>query len=334
MCDFRLRLVTIIWIVLAMIMLPICIWALYQHIKSQKQKPLANVLHILIISVYICTIIALIGTILQGFTLCSTASEAAFGFITPFWFVQQMGWTCQWAFVIAILFLRLHYVFKGSSYGLSKYTIISFSIIYITFVFSILLAFIGLSGIRVLFLLSYLLYIIVTITFSIYLPILFIRKLIQVNTAAMKNQMELSSPSASGESKSKSKNKSESSKNEKRKQNLFLTVITKCAILTIVSIISTWIVFVCSILYNVFQIQNNSILMSIWSIALVMDINTNFICIMLSNTYCKTQYTYICGRLDKVCRSCCLSGNAQVDNKINKTEKELSSYMETTANSK
>ena len=65
----------------------------------------------------------------------------------------------------------------------------------------------------------------------------------------------------------------------------------------------------------------------IWEFSQMMDIITNFLCIMLSSAFFSKYYFCICGGLDNCIRSCC----STITNKTSSMETQLSSYMNETS---
>eukprot|EP01084_Bolivina_argentea_P058722 107211_1 len=294
MCNLTWKILQMSLGTLGFIILPLAVWCLHQHIRYQKKNVSPKKLYRLSIAVYICTIIGSISAVVQGFTWCSDLSSWI-----PFlsWVLQQIAWTSQWIFLIGLLFSRVHIVFKGSVYALSKPTIVSFSIIYFIFIGSIVFGFFAMfSGLTFLFFVSYFLGLASGLIMAIYLPILFIYKLVQINKRTIKNNTEFSGSSSPTSCSSSVKSTSNHSKRNvsrmDKKKDAFSSIIRKCVILTIISLISTWTVFVCVVMS--FSGISGTGLWIIWTIALIGDIYTNFCCVMLTNSFCGKYYGYLC----------------------------------------
>eukprot|EP01084_Bolivina_argentea_P058723 107212_1 len=300
----------IIWGVMALLVFAPCIWCLYTHIKYQKENPAPKIVYLLSISLYIFTLIASISASFLSFTVCTNIPMVL---LNTTWRLSQIAWTLQWTTLIALLFARLYFVFIGSYCALSRCTINIFIIFYSSLLFLIFISVIcAVFNKPNFFYVGYVLILIIGIGLSIYLPILFINKLITVSKHVNSADLTVTK------------------KENQKKSSIFITVITKCTILTMVSVLSTWSVFFSVILMFIFGVKGFAV-GAVWVTAYVMDINTHFLCIMLTNSFCDKYYGYLCGKLDKLCRSCVKAhDNEPTENKGNsKTVEELSSYIET-----
>ena len=231
---------------------------------------------------------------------------------------------------------RVKTVFHGSAYQLSKCSIYSFRIIYVTVGVGAMSGFAGLFIHPLLYAIGYMFGFLCAMFLAIYLPSLFIYKLYQINNNMMKanmtNDESNSAPSRTRtRSVSRSKPQSQRGNND---TNAISTVIRKCIILTMTSSISTMTNFVCLIIATfVYGNVPGFNLLVIWGYTLILDLNSNFICVMLSNSFCDDYYLKMCGYIER-----CLCEN---DNDIPmltslgsfsprppKPEIELSSYIE------
>ena len=170
---------------------------------------------------------------------------------------------------------------------------------------------------------------------SIYLPSLFIYKLSQVNDKAMKSNNE---ESKTATSKSKSSSSSTTKSSEAMANKTILTVIRKCIILTISNLISTGSIFIC-VLLATFVYGDNFNLLIVWAYTLILDLHSNFICVMLSNSFYDKHYKKLCHGIERCAFDgllCLGNRNAPIVSRVgsvspqNGPEMELSSYMEST----
>ena len=127
--------------------------------------------------------------------------------------------------------------------------------------------------------------------------------------------------------------------NESEKKKM-LAVIRKCTILTIFSMLTTFTVFI----VGMTQIINGEAtfeLNVLWGYVIILDVNSNFICVILSNSFCDNSYLNLCGCIDNCVRKCCINDGGEASRERlgsmspqSNPEKELSSYMGTTKQKK
>ena len=179
----------------------------------------------------------------------------------------------------------------------------------------------------VIYAIAYALAIFLALVLAIYLPSLFMYKLYQINKKVMKSQAETSRTNSMT-------NKSSVGRVTRRTtdingDNAILTVIRKCTILTIFSLLSTWSIFIC-VMIAIFGKINTGILI-FWGYALTLDAVANFMCVMLSNSFCDDYYVKWCGWIDSCVGKCCFKDEDRVrvgSVSPKSAEKELSSWME------
>lgn len=219
---------------------------------------------------------------------------------------------------------RVKIVFHGSAYQLSKCTIYSFWILYSIQVIATLVGFAGLTFvIPILFGIGWTLGSTVTIIFAIFFPSLFISKLNQINKKTEKS-MSPRSPTVSVTKSSKGDKSMGDNDKIQQQENSFLILIRKCTILTILSLISSWVVYICGFMEILYP--RNFELGVVWGYAVIMDVNSNLLCIMLSNTFSHECYMKVFGCIDKcVAKNCCRD--------VDVVNNGLSSYIETTKTS-
>ena len=138
--------------------------------------------------------------------------------------------------------------------------------------------------------------------------------------------METNEPSrVRSQSKSTTRSKSGSpgtgNNVQQKQQNTFLILIRKCTILTILSLISSCVVFVGGIM-NMLDLDDFNWKV-IWGYSIILDVNSNLLCIMLSNTFGHEYYIKALGCIDKCVEDNCCTTQTRL-------ESELSGYMEET----
>eukprot|EP00483_Globobulimina_turgida_P012102 UN12124 len=82
-----------------------------------------------------------------------------------------------------------------------------------------------------------------------------------------------------------------------------LSIITKNTILALISILSTILNGI--ILFIAWNHSSNLPLWYFKDFCFVLEIYTNFICILLTYRHFKKQYVTFCGFMDRRCKSCC-----------------------------
>ena len=158
-------------------------------------------------------------------------------------------------------------IFIDSNYEVSRQATIIFGVNYCIVIICAILGFGAfIVGINDVYLACYIIGFVAGLGLAIYLPILFMYKLYQVN--------------------------------EKHGDQNILKVIRKCAILTVFSLISTVIIFVCAILESVNVFEDSYAFNAFWGYMVILDVNTNFLCIMFANKFFNKYYIQICGCLD------------------------------------
>eukprot|EP01084_Bolivina_argentea_P078149 141784_1 len=179
----------------------------------------------------------------------------------------------QFYLLLLIMFLRLYYVFHNSPLKLSKITTYSYILIYI--LLPILIIFTLSLGLNHTLFVTF-----VTISFVLFvililsIIILFIAKLVRVYKYCA-NDEEL------------------------------MDAVTKTTILTLVSILVTLLIPTHSLLREPFDFEYGSWFYFLGNVFTILDIFTNFLCIVMSYKYFDSYYYYICGCLDTQCKSLC-----------------------------
>ena len=223
--------------------------------------------------------------------------------------------------------IRVKVVFHGSAYQLSKCAIYSFYTFYGVITASALMGFIGLivKEWALMFEIGFAIGSLSTWMLAMYLPSLFVYKLHQIN-----KKVKITTNA----SKSKRSDGSESN------EGGILAVMRKCTILTMFSLITTWCCLIGGILEIIFGSKFN--ILVFWHYSIILDVCSNFIGLMLSNSFCDDYYRKICGCIER----CLFDGNC-CKNEVNANAfrvgsvspssgpaMELSAYMESTQTTK
>eukprot|EP01084_Bolivina_argentea_P273438 465779_1 len=316
-----------IYVLLAVFVLPFAVYCLVNHCRHHQTTNIPKSLHRSTIVVYACTITGLTSSILQV-TDCMDVSTHIKNSV---WYFKSVSWILQTTIFLQLLFSRVHRVFDGSAYKLSKCTTLTFKTLYVLLVVCIIGALFGMvayymfeiNGVWILYAACYALGLLLTITLGTYLPVLLITKLILVNnTMQMMQQMEISIPSTSS---------THNISTITNKDTQLLRVVRKCAILSSISLISLFSVFMCVIIATVSGSSN--VLLITWGGSIIIDMDTTFLCVMLSNRLYNTQYMIICGWLDNCFRrNCCHFKHNQVMMDLPET-KQFSSKSELSSKS-
>ena len=222
---------------------------------------------------------------------------------------------------------RVRIVFHASAYELSKCAVYSFYIAYSIVITCVIIGFAGLYITPLVFEIGFALGAFGLMSLAVYLPSLFVYKLSQINK------------------KVKAVNKHNSSQERGNAADRgILAVIRKVAILTVFSMVSAWSAFLGGMLEIIVGGKFNVLVF--WGYAIIMDMNINFICVMLSNSFCEGYYMKICAfvGIEDCVKKCCFDdggddtkkrsriGSVSPESKSSYTsnpEKELSSYMDT-----
>lgn len=211
-------------------------------------------------------------------------------------------------------------MFDGSAYQLSKCAIYSFNIFYIIITASAIMGFIGLTFHPLIFEIGFAIGSLSTWILAMYLPSLFIYKLYQINKKV--NMV-----------KNRNNNESESS------ERGILAVMKKCTILTIFSLITTWSVVIGGVMEIIVGSKFNVLVF--WGYAIILDVNSNFVSVILSNSFCNDYYLKLCGPIERcIFDQLCCKNNNDIGERVGSVSPqsspamELSAYMESTQTTK
>ena len=265
------------------------LWLVYQYAKSMKSEQNQTLKH-MGFTLFSMQMMYCMVTGSKDFVWAFT-SDCVFGIellkgscvVTIMLFVSRFLYFAQYAVMISLLFYRLKVVFDGTAYELSQCTKWTF---YIMCLMSIL------PGIRASLLLDWsgrysligtiltVLCIVMALSIIIFLTFLFVTKLIAVNKHCDGTQPN--------------------------DENKMLSAITKQCILTLTSIASLLLFGTMFLLYYTTGLLVSSIHANfIYALLSLIDVWTNFSCILLTYRSFNEYYTKMCGCWDAKCKQLC-----------------------------
>eukprot|EP01084_Bolivina_argentea_P067230 122478_1 len=263
-------------IIVFSLLVVLVIWTLYKYILFRKHAKMSKLLYFIGLSFYVILLILFITAVAMSFFVCRVERSS------PLWkqlyAVYALELATHWNSLIILLFFRLYYCFKSSSFGLSNLSIMTFVMLYLIFIGSIFASPYSDFAYTVVFLC------IPTIVF--YVSFLFIFKLRQIN----QNQS-----------------------NENGQQ--MLSTITKFTVLSICAITSTVLLAIMILLITLLLPKNMFLTITTNSLFMI-DLVTNFTCISLSYRFNEKYYLFICGVMDKCCRRCCGNNVSSVQHEL------------------
>lgn len=273
MCSIEIRTFSVVYAIWSTVFVLLLLWILHKYINHHKETEMPKILHICGILFYIFSIAATVSGIAMGLSFCKDPWSQSFQI--P-WLIFALFYALHWNAVIIFYFLRLYYVFQSSILKLSNLSIGIFIAGYASFILSLSIGIIArvsayeyTSGIclGIAF--------ISAVSISMYISVMFIVKLFQVN------------------------------RNETKNDNgaILLSTMTKCTILAVVSVTTSLILTLFQAVAGALFVYSDGIRI-IYNSLVLMDIFTNIICMTLSYKFTDKYYTKICGRLDSRCRLC------------------------------
>ena len=267
------------------------LWLIYQYtcksMKSEQNKTLKNLGFTLFSIQMMYCMVTGSNSLIWAFT-ANCSMELGIEFLKKYvavavmLFISTILYSAQYAVMIFLLFYRLKFVFDGTAYELSLCTKWTFYIMYVLLIlltvssFSALIYFLsgGQSFIGII-LVSFAGLSAILIIF--FLTFLFVTKLIDVNKRC-----------------------------DGHRESKLLSTITKQSILTLISIVS---LLACVIIF--FLLSWTRLLVSsidahfVFILYSLIDIWTNFICILVSYHCFNAFYTKMCGCCDIKCKQLC-----------------------------
>jgi len=271
--------ISIIWIVINCLILlltiPLTIKFLKTHFQKQSKKQPQYLFYPGIIFVLTAYIVMIADTISIFFYDCNHMWWMLFMLIFGF------TYTLQISLVLIILFLRVYFIFKTSAYALSKLTICIFMITFIS-----LPPIVGVVEFwyhtshhsdesSIALAICYFINILIMTS----LLILFIHKLFTIygHLPAIQDIKQSDT------------------------HRSLMRVITRTVVLTSISVIFTFIASIGFITIN----KLNKLGLMIVAVLVIIDVYTNFVCILLSYTYFNDYYDKLCGKFDLFCGEIC-----------------------------
>eukprot|EP01084_Bolivina_argentea_P227100 383587_1 len=299
MCSPEPITYSIIWCLAGLVSVPIVVCTIYQSIMYRRTIKLSNVLFRVSIVFYILSGLCFAIVIMRGMVQWCPEMGGYGSTITSLAFVLfVLTWGTQMNILIFLLFGRVYFVFKGTSFALSKRAIYSFVFIYIAFnVFTILLlfTFFKRDQLFAIWAVSLLLGLLFGTALMVYLPSLFIYKLWKVNHLGNKKTQKIDTE--------------------------VVAIMRKYTVLTLTSIVSNLLFFVATAMYLMVVKEQKSIHVFLWHSCATALAIINFLCIMFSNGFAVKYYMLVCGCADRCWIKCCIKTNVVT---------ELSSYVDST----
>ena len=245
--------------------------------KKSLPKPVYN-LTIVFIAI---SIGVLISFIVKSLAECYV-SEHVHSRMNNVWSILYV---LQWFLLLLILFFRLHSIFNNTAYSLGKCVIITYSIMF-TLMFIVFVT--GLvAGVVIddedLFTICVVLVYIIALSISLGITFLFSLKIYKIY---------------------KSGNPSAADSNNSATSTKFISVLARNSVLAFISIgssITTTIIYIAVYI----PLQESQILVAdgIINFCYLLDMTSNFLCIMLAFTENNNIYYAICGRVDNYTQS-------------------------------
>ena len=255
------------------------LWLIYlfaKSMKSEQNQTLKNLGFTLFnIQMMYCMVSGSNSLILAFTSDCSIGTE-----FLIIWYIATILYLAQYAIMIFLLFYRLKVVFDGTTYRLSQRTKWAFFIMYVLLIFMVVssqLVYILLgwhSSVGAILLSVAALSAILIIFF---LTFLFVTKLIDVNKRCAC-----------------------------QRETKWLFTITKQSVLTLISIVSSLVMLIIFFLLSSTGLLALSIDANfVFHLCVLIDIWTNFICILLGYHSFNAYYFKMCGCCDIKCRQLC-----------------------------
>eukprot|EP01084_Bolivina_argentea_P256582 432038_1 len=267
-CSVGIRYSGYIFIAVCFCFVVVTIFIMTKFIKYSRSTELEKSYIICMIIFYVMICLSFIGSMLHGLNACSfDLPFVEWKLINQMYYILFAGfYFIQYHIMLFVLFQRVYFVFKNSTFKLSKCNVGTFITIHVLFVIDIALSigspYLGIfSGIYAMLLLSLI----------AFLTILFNKKLSQLFKTVGENE-------------------------KNGTKNIYLlTVITKCTVLTCASIIFTIIAQILFGLIHAFFV----------SFIVVLDVFSNLMCVTLTFNFSDTYYYRYCNFCDMCCRGLC-----------------------------
>eukprot|EP01084_Bolivina_argentea_P013493 25337_1 len=291
-CSMPAAVITFVYTIINAILFFTSIYTLYKFCKDYKvnvKKRPPRLLFYPGLIFFVFSSFALLATVRNAMQICFHGGTNYMDFNHWIYFIIFYG--AQTYLLWLVLFMRLHYVFNGSHYALSKFTIRIHIVIFIFIPFATPFYFIVLWLVKgVIYTLILLVSFAFIIIFSCCLSALFIYKLFQVFKNMETNHVH---------------------SRKKLKNNKLLSTITKSTMLAVISLSMTLLTPI-TLLFGYYAIShstNQSITEAgacLLAFCSLFDVYTNLLCILLSYSCFDKTYTKLCGKCDVKCRIFCI----------------------------
>eukprot|EP01084_Bolivina_argentea_P252958 424781_1 len=277
---------TVFFAIICTLLSVFALFVLFKYLKNTKVESATKIVHR-------CGVVFLIASILA--LLCNGTRQLFLCFGIYGYLFMYIGYLIstgiQLYLLLLIYYLRLQFIFAATALALSKVTnviyisLFVFLPIYVAFVIIIIIV---ANNMRAMFMATYF-FLFIMIMSS--LVILFIFKLIQVYKL---------SPETNNDQ--------------------LVTAITKTTILTSISLGSTFM----SVIGNVIFPFVGVAIQWVCHYISLMDLLTNFVCIMMSYNAFRMYYVLLCPFCDSKCRVCCSRIVTKSNNDIKMMDKAVS----------
>ena len=240
-------------------------------LRNQSSTPSEKVYHVLFWSGVVFQIIsalAIIDILVGSITYCIPEFYQALDLQRGLFTIFL---AMHYYMLLLILFIRVYFAFQGSMFALTKCTVKTYIVIYIIE--------------PILFILGGFMYIIVDSPIGLMLiavAVVFILSLI-ISIVALYVQKLIQVYKLS------------------KGDEHYMSIITKTTILTMMSVIVTCFGYIPFFMVNYL----NGYTYWIMELSLLIDIYTNYICVVVGYPVFATLYNKLCGGLDLKCRNCC-----------------------------
>eukprot|EP01084_Bolivina_argentea_P252957 424780_1 len=282
------EILTVLFAIICTLLSAFALFVLCKYIKNTKVEKATKI-------VQRCGVVFLIASILAFLCNGTRMLFSCFGvsgyFYVLVYIVYIISGATQVYLLLLIYYLKLQFIFAATALALSKVTnviyisLFVFLPIYVAFVIIIIIV---ANNMRAMFMATYF-FLFIMIMSS--LVILFIFKLIQVYKL---------SPETNNDQ--------------------LVTAITKTTILTSISLSSTFMNFIGNAIFPSVGVA----IQWVCHYFAVMDVLTNFVCIMMSYNAFRMYYVLLCPFCDSKCRVCCSRIVTKSNNDIKMMDKAVS----------
>ena len=255
-------------------------WKFISNDKKNKKSLPKSIYNLSIIFVVI-SILLLISFITKTIAECYVTEDVHLR-MNNIWSILYV---LQWFLLLAILFFRLHSIFNNTAYQLGKCVKrtygVAFTLMFITFIIGLITAFV--INDEALYTICVILLYLIALSISIGITWLFSYKIYRIYQSGKRTDND----------------------DMEQNDNSFITVLARNSVLAFISIgtsLFTTIIYII-IEGSGLNSKNNEIADGIINFCYLIDMASNFMCIMLSFTENNNIYYAICGRIDNYTQS-------------------------------